>query len=155
MYIVKILFNPWSHPKLTRARFTNGNKWSDKAIIFIRNIYVSVPPFPSIPISLFFLLSVWWSHLKKYLKIAADTLTFNVQLWGMKSIERIDKGNKKHQISWSVRRHYSWLALQSETWLWVWMAARLGQFQLLLKTQVIFILNFTRPLAITYTNDGN
>ena len=31
-------------------------------------------------------------------------------------------------------------------------AARLGQFQQLLKTQVILILNFTRPHAITYTN---
>ena len=32
------------------------------------------------------------------------------------------------------------------------VAARLGQFQQLLKTQVILILNFTRPYAITYTN---
>ena len=32
------------------------------------------------------------------------------------------------------------------------VAARLGQFQQLLKTQVILILNFTRPHAITYTN---
>ena len=31
-------------------------------------------------------------------------------------------------------------------------AARLGQFQQLLKTRVILILNFTRPHAITYTN---
>ena len=30
-------------------------------------------------------------------------------------------------------------------------AQRLGQFQQLLKTQVILILNFTRPHAITYT----
>ena len=29
---------------------------------------------------------------------------------------------------------------------------QLGQFQQLLKTQVILILNFTRPHAITYTN---
>ena len=32
------------------------------------------------------------------------------------------------------------------------VAARLGQFQQLLKTRVILILNFTRPRAITYTN---
>ena len=32
------------------------------------------------------------------------------------------------------------------------VAARLGQFQQLLKTRVILILNFTRPHAITYTN---
>ena len=32
------------------------------------------------------------------------------------------------------------------------VAARLGQFQQLLKTPVILILNFTRPRAITYTN---
>ena len=32
------------------------------------------------------------------------------------------------------------------------VAARLGQFQKLLKTRVILILNFTRPHAITYTN---
>ena len=32
------------------------------------------------------------------------------------------------------------------------VAVRLGQFQQLLKTQVILILNFTRPHAITYTN---
>ena len=32
------------------------------------------------------------------------------------------------------------------------VAARLGQFQQLLKTQVILIFNFTRPHAITYTN---
>ena len=32
------------------------------------------------------------------------------------------------------------------------VAARLGQFQQLLKTRVILILNFTRPYAITYTN---
>ena len=32
------------------------------------------------------------------------------------------------------------------------VAARLGQFQRLLKTQVILILNFTRPHGITYTN---
>ena len=31
------------------------------------------------------------------------------------------------------------------------VAARLGQFQQLLKTRVILILNFTRPHAITYT----
>ena len=31
------------------------------------------------------------------------------------------------------------------------VAARLGQFQQLLKTQVILILNFTRPHAINYT----
>ena len=30
--------------------------------------------------------------------------------------------------------------------------ARLGQFHQILKTQVILILNFTRPHAITYTN---
>ena len=33
------------------------------------------------------------------------------------------------------------------------VAARLGQFQQLLKTRVILILNFTRPRAITYTYD--
>ena len=33
------------------------------------------------------------------------------------------------------------------------VAARLGQFQQLLKTRVILILNFTRPHAITYTNN--
>ena len=33
------------------------------------------------------------------------------------------------------------------------VAARLEQFQQLLKTQVILILNFTRPHAINYTND--
>ena len=32
------------------------------------------------------------------------------------------------------------------------VAARLGQFQQLLKTRAILILNFTRPHAITYTN---
>ena len=32
------------------------------------------------------------------------------------------------------------------------VAARLGQFQKLLKTSLILILNFTRPHAITYTN---
>ena len=32
------------------------------------------------------------------------------------------------------------------------LVARLGQFQQLLKTRVILILNFTRPHAITYTN---
>ena len=32
------------------------------------------------------------------------------------------------------------------------VTARLGQFQELLKTQVILILNFTRPHVITYTN---
>ena len=32
------------------------------------------------------------------------------------------------------------------------VAARLGQFQQLLKTRVILILNFTRPRVITYTN---
>ena len=32
------------------------------------------------------------------------------------------------------------------------VAVRLGQFQQLLKTRVILILNFTRPRAITYTN---
>ena len=32
------------------------------------------------------------------------------------------------------------------------VAARLGQFQQLLKTRVILILNFTRPHAITHTN---
>ena len=32
------------------------------------------------------------------------------------------------------------------------VASRLGQFQQLLKTRVILILNFTRPHAITYTN---
>ena len=32
------------------------------------------------------------------------------------------------------------------------VAARLGQFQRLLKTRVILILHFTRPHAITYTN---
>ena len=32
------------------------------------------------------------------------------------------------------------------------VATRLGQFQQLLKTRVILILNFTRPRAITYTN---
>ena len=32
------------------------------------------------------------------------------------------------------------------------VAARLGQFQQLLKRRVILILNFTRPHAITYTN---
>ena len=32
------------------------------------------------------------------------------------------------------------------------VATRLGQFQQLLKTRVILILNFTRPHAITYTN---
>ena len=32
------------------------------------------------------------------------------------------------------------------------VAARLGQFQQLLKTRLILILNFTRPHAITYTN---
>ena len=32
------------------------------------------------------------------------------------------------------------------------VAARLGQFQQLLKIRVILILNFTRPRAITYTN---
>ena len=31
------------------------------------------------------------------------------------------------------------------------VATRLGQFQQLLKTRVILILNFTRPHAITYT----
>ena len=31
------------------------------------------------------------------------------------------------------------------------LAERLGQFQQLLKTRVILILNFTRPHAITYT----
>ena len=30
------------------------------------------------------------------------------------------------------------------------VAARLGQFQQLLKTRVILILNFTRPHALTY-----
>ena len=35
---------------------------------------------------------------------------------------------------------------------WKKLAARLGQFQQLLKTRVILILNFTRPHAITYTN---
>ena len=35
------------------------------------------------------------------------------------------------------------------------VAARLGQFQQLLKTQVILILNFTRPHAITYANNQN
>ena len=34
------------------------------------------------------------------------------------------------------------------------VAAPLGQFQVLMKTQVILILNFTRPRAITYTNDN-
>jgi len=34
------------------------------------------------------------------------------------------------------------------------VAAPLGQFQVLLKTQVISIPNFTRPGAITYTNDN-
>ena len=34
------------------------------------------------------------------------------------------------------------------------VAARLGQFQQLPKTRVILILNFTRPHAITYTNDS-
>ena len=33
------------------------------------------------------------------------------------------------------------------------VAARFGQFQQLLKTRVILILNFTRPHAITYTNN--
>ena len=33
------------------------------------------------------------------------------------------------------------------------VAARLGQFQQLPKTRVILILNFTRPHAITYTNN--
>ena len=33
------------------------------------------------------------------------------------------------------------------------VAARLGQFQQLLKTRVILILNFTRPHAITYTSN--
>ena len=33
------------------------------------------------------------------------------------------------------------------------VAARLGQFQQLLKIRVILILNFTRPHAITYTNN--
>ena len=32
---------------------------------------------------------------------------------------------------------------------------RLGQFQQLLKTRVMLILNFTRPHAITYTNCVN
>ena len=32
------------------------------------------------------------------------------------------------------------------------VAQRLGQFQQLLKTRAILILNFTRPHAITYTN---
>ena len=32
------------------------------------------------------------------------------------------------------------------------VAQRRGQFQQLLKTQVILIVNFTRPHAITYTN---
>ena len=35
------------------------------------------------------------------------------------------------------------------------VAARLGQFQQLPKTRVILILNFTRPHAITYTNNYN
>jgi hypothetical protein len=35
------------------------------------------------------------------------------------------------------------------------VAARLGQFQQLLKTRVILILNFTRPHAITYINNRN
>ena len=35
------------------------------------------------------------------------------------------------------------------------VATRLGQFQQLLKTHVILILNFTRPHAITYTNRPN
>ena len=34
------------------------------------------------------------------------------------------------------------------------VATRLGQFQQLLKTRVILILNFTRPHAITYTNEA-
>ena len=33
------------------------------------------------------------------------------------------------------------------------VAAQLRQFQQVLKTCVILILNFTRPHAITYTND--
>ena len=33
------------------------------------------------------------------------------------------------------------------------VAARLGQFQQPLRTRVILILNFTRPHAITYTNN--
>ena len=32
------------------------------------------------------------------------------------------------------------------------IAVQLGKFQQLPKTQVILILNFTRPYAITYTN---
>ena len=32
------------------------------------------------------------------------------------------------------------------------VAQRLGQFQQLLKTHVILIINFTRPHAITYTS---
>ena len=35
------------------------------------------------------------------------------------------------------------------------VAARLGQFQQLLKTRVILILNFTRPHAITYTKQSS
>ena len=35
------------------------------------------------------------------------------------------------------------------------VTARLGQFQQLLKTQVLLILNFIRPHAITYTNWNN
>ena len=35
------------------------------------------------------------------------------------------------------------------------VATRLGQFQQLLKTRVILILNFTRPHAITYTNPAS
>ena len=35
------------------------------------------------------------------------------------------------------------------------VAALLGQFQQLLKTSVTLILNFTRPHAITFANNGN
>ena len=35
------------------------------------------------------------------------------------------------------------------------VTARLGQFQQLLKTQVLLILNFIRPHAITHTNWNN
>ena len=35
------------------------------------------------------------------------------------------------------------------------VAARLGQFLQFLKTRVILILNFTRPHAITNTNESN
>ena len=138
--IVKILLNPWS--QLTRAKFTMAISevtsqlyWSEISTFQSRRFCVVWSLF-----SFSFLLgaAVNWTHRKSchwpssflygnyFLNARSSCWHYN----GLKQNTKIekrkqylkiaaDKGIKRYQIS--VRRHSSWLALQSETWLWVGM----------------------------------